>query len=118
MVIESYFKDQRSNKQRLNSLKTTIHFLSDYGYQNGIIIFPAGMFYTKKIPLHQFNQKSKEKFHHFSCCMEKTLSLFLELMDLRMLMNMLAIRSLLPYITQESSRSEENSIPRKWNGVM
>ncbi len=61
VVIESYFKNQRSNEQRLNSLKATINFLSDHRYQNGIIIFPAGMFYTEKDPPSSIYTKIEEE---------------------------------------------------------
>ena len=50
VIIESYGDSQYSNERRLHSLMTTVNFLFANQYQNGIIIFPAGMFYTKNNP--------------------------------------------------------------------
>lgn len=65
VIIESDSDSLYPNDQRLDSLLTTVKFLSAHHYQNGVIVFPAGMFYTNGEPPSSIYSKIEKEISSF-----------------------------------------------------
>jgi len=50
VILESEDDNQYNNQSRLGALKTVLLHLTSQNFKNGIIIFPAGMFYSGENP--------------------------------------------------------------------
>jgi hypothetical protein len=70
VILESVHDDQYDTEQRFQTLKSVVSYLTTNHLNNGIIVFPAGMFFTRENPPSSFYSRIENEICSFLATIE------------------------------------------------